>query len=256
MEVYFLIGIGLVGTSSYAQIVEKKNDHIRTQRVEGSAILKEPVFIEIWGDKVNKNEIKQDEEILFFKHNNWDENKKEVEQNIINKSDEDGLVISNAIEAVKETVNSFIDKSNWEGVVSIASYHDRSYYSPKQIDHFNEKNTGLGLGLIYVSEAKNEHSIKFLQIKDSERNNQQILGYQYMYNIFKSDLDFQVGFMGGISSRKFEKKDARKIMPVFMPTIGLKLWNVKLNATYVPKVKIQGSKYGGFFYTWGTYEFK
>lgn len=160
----------------------------------------------------------------------------------------------NYIFGMKDKVNKFIEKSNWEGLISLGSYHDRGYYSEKEIMGFNERNEGFGIGLVYTSEEKNEHSIKYLKISDSNYNPQHILGYQYMLNILKKDIDLQVGLIGGITSRKLERGD-RDIIPFILPAIGVKMWNTKINIMYVPELDYKNNKYGGFTYAWMTYEF-
>lgn len=157
---------------------------------------------------------------------------------------------------IKVGVKNFWEKSNWEGIVSIGSYHDRNYYSSKSINRFNERNEGYGVGLVYTSGKGNEHSVKYLRISDSEYNPQHLFGYQYMYNIFKSDIDLQLGVMTGITSRKMIKDNKRITSPFILPAFGVKAWNVKVNLTYIPELKLSGDKYGGLVYSWMTYEFK
>lgn len=159
------------------------------------------------------------------------------------------------LEQTAKTLTNFWEKSNWEGLVSIGSHHERGYYG-SYANRLNERNEGYGIGLVYKSEASNEHSIKYLRISDSNYQTQHLLGYQYMYNIFKKDVDLQIGFMGGITKRDFYRKNKSLLIPFVLPAFGLKMWNVKLNATYVPRLKFDGEKYGGFGYMWATYEFK
>lgn len=133
--------------------------------------------------------------------------------------------------------------TRWDVYLSGHAHHFRGTYSKEEIQQLNEKAWGGGLGRTRRNHSGNDESFYLLAIRDSHEHTQWMAGYayQWIYPVI-SNVEAGVGLTALIIKRQdwFEGHP----FPAVLPVASLGTQGVKLVASYVPPVSVNGKKKG------------
>jgi palmitoyl transferase len=133
--------------------------------------------------------------------------------------------------------------TRWDVYLSGHAHHFRGTYSKEEIQQLNEKAWGGGLGRTRRNHSGNDESFYLLAIRDSHEHTQWMAGYayQWIYPVV-SNVEAGVGLTALIIKRQdwFEGHP----FPAVLPVASLGTQGVKLVASYVPPVTVNGKKKG------------
>jgi len=130
------------------------------------------------------------------------------------------------------------------------TYHLRSAYSREQIDSFNEKPWGLGIGKGAYDETGDWHGLFVVEFQDSHFKPEYMAGYGYKtFWRMAGELKFGLGYNAFITSRS--DIGHYTPIPLVLPIASLEYSKFSLDSTYVPGRKGNGN----ILFFWGKMRF-
>jgi hypothetical protein len=122
------------------------------------------------------------------------------------------------------------------------AHHSRSTYHPDRVHKLNERAWGGGIGRTYRSDDGNDHTLYAMAIRDSNHNVQWSAGYayQWIYSVPKTALEAGIGLTASLISRR-DWFDGIPF-PAVLPLLSAGTQEVKLMATYVPRLSTRKGK--------------
>lgn len=146
--------------------------------------------------------------------------------------------------SVKNSLSLTWQSPDYELYIPINTWHNRSYYSAEDIQRFNERPWGLGIGKYRFDEDGNWHALYVMEFQDSHNKVEPLAGYAYQKIWRPSEhVRLGVGYTLGVTMR--QDSDYLPI-PVLVPLMSVKYRDVALQSTYVPG----GEGHGNILFTW------
>ncbi|MDD2834341.1 MAG: lipid IV(A) palmitoyltransferase PagP [Methylotenera sp.] len=147
-------------------------------------------------------------------------------------------------EQTKRSLNETWESSDYELYVPINVWHNRSYYSKRKIDEFNEQPWGLGLGKYRFDEDGDWHSLYAMVFTDSHYDTEPVAGYGFQ-KIWRPDQDFRLG--AGYTVGLTLRSDFHYLpLPVIAPLLSIEYKQLALQSTYI----FGGNGNGNILFTW------
>ena len=138
------------------------------------------------------------------------------------------------------------DKGALELYLPLVTYHVRSSYTKEQIDSYNERPLGLGVGRGYYNEKGNWEGVYFIGFQDSHSKPEYHLGYGWKTFWYPAS-DLRVGL--GFTAFVFTRSDIAHYTPLpgILPLAMVGYKNFSLETSYVPGSNV--------FFLYGKWEF-
>ena len=141
------------------------------------------------------------------------------------------------------------DHGDWEYYLPFATYHSRSTYSQEQIDSYQERPPGFGIGKGYYNENGNWEGVYALGFQDSHFKPSYTAGYGWKA-IWRpaDDVRLGLGYIAGLMTR--EDVMGYVPFPLVIPTASIAYKNFSIEAAYVPP----GADAGNVLFFWAKWE--
>lgn len=138
------------------------------------------------------------------------------------------------------------DVGTLELYLPLVTYHVRSSYTQEQIDSYQERPLGFGVGRGYYNEKGNWEGVYAMAFQDSHYKPEYQLGYAWK-TFWHPTQDFRVGL--GYTTFLFARSDIASYMPLpgILPLAAVGYKNFSLETAYVPG--------GNVFFLYGKWEF-
>lgn len=133
------------------------------------------------------------------------------------------------------------------------TWHSRGTYTQEKLDSFNEQAWGGGLGKAIVDAKGDNYAWYTLFFKDSHDDLTSMVGWSWMtYWPRHSDIAGGLGYTVFLMSRS----DILGYFPfpAALPLASVKLWNLELMGTFIPKLN-GGINHGNVGFVFGRYQF-
>ena len=145
-------------------------------------------------------------------------------------------------------VNAY-DKGAWEFYLPFATYHSRSSYTQEQIDEYQERPLGFGVGKGLYNENGNWEGVYAMAFQDSHFKPSYTAGYGWKATWRPAD-DVRVGlgYLAGLMSRE----DVMNYVPfpIIVPLASVSYKNFSVEGTYIPP----GGSAGNVLFLWAKWE--
>lgn len=124
------------------------------------------------------------------------------------------------------------------------TWHNRSFYTAKKIDEFNEQPWGLGIGKYRYDEDGDWHALYAMAFLDSHSDVEPIAGYGFQ-KMWRPTDNFRLG--AGYSVGITIRSDLHYIpIPIIVPLVSVEYKKVAVQSTYIPG----GNGNGNILFTW------
>lgn len=143
----------------------------------------------------------------------------------------------------KNIFSNIVDAESLDVYLSGYAYHERQNYTDSQLQKLNDKTWGGGVGKTVRTENGNEESLYVMEIRDSVRKPQWMVGYAYefMYSLHAAaNLDAGVGVTALILRRSDWVNGVP--FPAVLPFASFGTKNIRLMAILVPQVSLFKNK--------------
>ncbi len=141
------------------------------------------------------------------------------------------------------------EHGDWEFYLPFATYHSRGTYTQEQIDSYQERPPGFGIGKGYYNEKGNWEGVYAMGFQDSHFKPSYTVGYGWQA-IWRpgADVRLGLGYVAGLMTRA----DVANYVPfpIVLPTASLAYKNFSVAATYVPP----GADAGNVLFLWAKWE--
>ena len=152
-------------------------------------------------------------------------------------------------EYVWDPITNVYDNGSLELYLPFETYHSRDTYSQEQIDSYQEKPFGFGIGRGLYNEKGNWEGLFAMGFQDSHFKPSYTAGYQWK-SIWRpaEDVRLGLGYLAGLMSRE----DIANYIPfpVVLPVASVAFRNFSIEGTYIPPV---GDK-GNVVFLWAKWE--
>lgn len=148
----------------------------------------------------------------------------------------------------KTAVINTWDSNGYELYIPINTWHNRAYYTKQEIENFNERPWGLGLGKYRYDADGDWHGLYFMAFSDSHQKIEPIAGYGFQ-KIWQADNQVKIGLGLSVGLTMREELNYTPI-PLIVPLISVKYKKVAMQSTYVPG----GDGHGNILFTWLRWE--
>jgi palmitoyl transferase len=148
----------------------------------------------------------------------------------------------------KNSVSQTWASEDYELYIPINTWHNRSFYSSEQINEFNERPWGLGVGKYRFDEDGNWHALYIMAFQDSNNELEPLGGYAFQ-KIWRPNDDWRLGlgYTVGVTMRH----DSHYLpIPLILPLLSVKFKELAVQSTYVPG----GEGHGNILFTWLRWE--
>lgn len=145
-------------------------------------------------------------------------------------------------DSTKQTVGDITERGDWDLYLSGYAHHSRETYGERRVKKLNEKAWGAGFGKTLRNEKGNDETLYLMALRDSHRNLQVMGGYayQWIYPLGQSGLEAGAGITGLLIHR--EDWFGGVPFPAVLPVASFGTRDIKLMATYVPKLSTRKGK--------------
>jgi hypothetical protein len=146
------------------------------------------------------------------------------------------------VDNVQQTMSDIASDGRWDLYLSGHAHHSRETYSDKRLHRLNEQAWGGGFGKTLRNAQGNDESLYGMVIRDSHENLQWSAGYAYQWIFPVAGTGLEVG--AGLSALLISRKDwfDRVPFPAVLPVFSVGSQNLKLMATYVPRISTKKGK--------------
>lgn len=104
---------------------------------------------------------------------------------------------------IKKTLTDTWNSDTYELYVPLNTWHNRATYDRENIDSYNERPWGIGIGVSRFDEDGDWHSLYIMEFQDSHNVIEPIGGYAYQtYWRPTEKLKFGIGYTLSITARK------------------------------------------------------
>jgi palmitoyl transferase len=150
----------------------------------------------------------------------------------------------------KDTVAKTWQSEDYELYVPLYTWHNRHFYSDKQIDSYNEYPLGLGVGKYRFDEDGDWHALYAMAFLDSHNDVEPFAGYGFE-KIWRPTGDFRIGagYTVGFTMRQNENYVP---MPAILPVASIEYRRLSVQSTYVPGFNGNGN----ILFTWFRWQTK
>lgn len=145
---------------------------------------------------------------------------------------------------VQDSLSQTWQSPNYELYVPVNTWHNRSFYTAKKIDEFNEQPWGLGIGKYRYDEDGDWHALYAMAFLDSHSDVEPIAGYGFQ-KMWRPTDNFRLG--AGYSVGITIRSDLHYIpIPIIVPLVSVEYKKVAVQSTYIPG----GNGNGNILFTW------
>lgn len=149
---------------------------------------------------------------------------------------------------VKQNISKAWESEQYDLYIPANTWHNRATYDRENIDSYNERPWGIGLGKYFYDDKGNKHSLYIMEFQDSHNVVEPIGGYAYEARWDLSE-NSRVGL--GYTLSITARKDYSWIpFPAPLPILSFEYKNLSIQNTYVPGVK---KNTGNILFTWITW---
>lgn len=153
-------------------------------------------------------------------------------------------------DSVKQTLSRTWDSKQYDLYIPANTWHNRATYDRENIDSYNERPWGIGIGKYYYDDKGNKHSLYIMEFQDSHNIIEPIGGYAYQaFWHLSENNQIGLGYTLAITARH----DYSWIpFPAPLPILSYKYKQFSIQNAYVPGVK---RNTGNILFTWINWEF-
>lgn len=145
---------------------------------------------------------------------------------------------------VQDSLSQTWQSPNYELYVPVNTWHNRSFYTAKKIDEFNEQPWGLGIGKYRYDEDGDWHALYTMAFLDSHSDIEPLVGYGFQ-KVWRPTGNFRLG--AGYSVGLTIRSDLNYIpIPIIVPLASIEYKKVAVQSTYIPG----GNGNGNILFTW------
>lgn len=165
--------------------------------------------------------------------------------NLVNASDDLGWW-----DSIKLSLKKTWESDTYELFIPVNTWHNRWTYDRENIDSYNERPWGIGIGVSRFDEDGDWHALYAMEFQDSHNVIEPIIGYGYQTYWRATDkLRLGIGYTLSITARK----DYNWIpFPASLPLFSVEYDRLSIQSTYVPGIK---KNTGNILFTWLRWRF-
>jgi palmitoyl transferase len=139
---------------------------------------------------------------------------------------------------------------NYELFIPVNTWHNRNYYTDKEIESYNEQPWGLGISKYRVDMAGNRHSLYVMAFLDSNNKVEPIVGYGYQ-KIWKAANDIRIGLGYTVGLTLRAESSYVLPIPILAPILSVGYKGLGMQSTYI----FGGEAGGNVLFTWLSWQF-
>ncbi len=148
----------------------------------------------------------------------------------------------------KASINQTWQSQDYELYIPVNTWHNRHYYTKEDINDFNERPWGIGLGKYRYDEDGDWHGIYAMAFLDSQSKIEPIVGVGFQ-KIWRASENIRLGL--GYSVGVTVRDDFDYIpIPFVLPLFSVKYKEIAVQSTYIPG----GKGNGNILFTWLRWE--
>ncbi len=145
---------------------------------------------------------------------------------------------------IKDTLSQTWRSPNYELYIPVNVWHNRHYYDDEDIDDFNERPWGLGVGKYRYDEDGDWHALYGMVFQDSHNDLEPIGGYAFQ-KMWRPTDNFRLG--AGYTIGVTMRQDMHYLpIPIILPLFSVEYKEIAVQSTYVPG----GEGHGNILFTW------